>query len=79
MTIHCPRCQSEHINTKNYGKKAGSTLGTVAGALSVGAIVVRGAEMGGAAGTLAGPVGTVLGTLATKWYNPKRCWSFTET
>jgi len=32
MTIQCPQCHSDRIDTRNYGKKAGSTLGTLAGA-----------------------------------------------
>ena len=42
MDIKCPRCESVHIETKNYGKKTGGTVGTVAGAAA------------GAAGALGG-------------------------
>ena len=31
MTLHCPQCQSQKIDTLNHGRKTGSAVGTVAG------------------------------------------------
>jgi DNA-directed RNA polymerase subunit RPC12/RpoP len=64
MTIKCPKCQSERIDSRNYGKKAGSAIGTVAGAISVAAGMMRGAEVGATAGMIFGPVGIPIGTIA---------------
>ena len=31
MILQCPKCKSIHIETKNYARKTGGTIGTVAG------------------------------------------------
>ncbi|MET3119986.1 hypothetical protein AAKU64_004234 [Undibacterium sp. GrIS 1.8] len=72
MITLCPKCQSDRIDTKNYAKKTGGTIGTVAGVVFGAAGVVTGAELGAAtgvtagltAGLIAGPIGSVIGSIA---------------
>lgn len=60
----CPCCQSTRLTKLNYGKKAGGTLGTIAGAAAGGASVIGGAELGATVGVVAGPFGVAIGSLA---------------
>lgn len=56
MTLACPRCQSECIETRSYGRKAGGAIGTVAGAASGVAGAIGGAEIGATAGRIVDPI-----------------------
>ena len=64
MTINCPRCCSERVKSKNYATKAGTAIGCMAGAASIGARIWSGAEIGGIAGMSLGPGGAALGSIA---------------
>jgi hypothetical protein len=64
MPLACPRCQSERIETRSYGRKAGGAIGTVAGAASGAAGAIGGAEIGATAGLIVGPIGSLLGGFA---------------
>ena len=63
--MNCPNCKSERVTPRQTGKKSAAGIGFLTGA-AVGAIsVLRGAEVGMAAGTvLLGPVGTAAGGIA---------------
>lgn len=60
----CPRCQSERIETRSYGKKIGGALGAAAGIGSGVALVLSGADIRSAGGSATGPVDAVAGGLA---------------
>jgi hypothetical protein len=60
----CPLCRSKSIRARNYGKKAGGAVGTVAGAALGASSALGGAELGASIGLVAGPAGAVLGGLA---------------
>ena len=62
MKPRCPQCHSQRIETKNYAKKTGGTIGTVAGAASGAAAAMRGAEAAGDPGD--GSTGTLLSIVA---------------
>ncbi|BDT66689.1 hypothetical protein os1_08530 [Comamonadaceae bacterium OS-1] len=64
MTIQCPKCHSKSIDTQDYAKKVGGTIGTVAGAASGMAGALSGAEVGLIAGTVLDPGDSVLGVIA---------------
>ena len=51
----CPRCQSERIETRSYGKKIGGALGALAGLGSGVALVLSGADIRNAGGSEANP------------------------
>jgi hypothetical protein len=51
----CPRCQSERIETRSYGKKIGGALGALAGLGSGVALVLSGADIRNAGGSAADP------------------------
>jgi hypothetical protein len=61
----CPKCKSEKIDIRNYGKRVGATIGGVGGAAGGAAGALAGAAAGGEAGAFvgafAGPVGAVAG------------------
>lgn len=42
----CPRCQSERVETRGYGKKIGGAMGAIAGIGSGIALVLSGADLG---------------------------------
>ena len=61
----CPQCKSDRIIIKNYAQRVCSLLGTMAGAVSAAAGMIRGAEMGAAGGMMiAGPGGACFGSIA---------------
>lgn len=60
----CPRCQSERIETRSYGKKIGGALGAAAGIGSGVALVLSGADIRAVSGPAADPADTVAGDLA---------------
>lgn len=62
--LHCPRCNSRHVDTLNIGRRAGGTLGSVAGATGGVAMALSGAEAGAVVGAIGGPVGSIFGGLA---------------
>jgi hypothetical protein len=64
MTCRCPRCESDHIKTKGYARRAVCAIGTLAGAAGGAAGATSGAEIGAMSGFMAGPVGAVLGGVA---------------
>ena len=49
MTITCPRCHSDRVETRNHAKRTGGAIGTAAGAASGAAGAIGGAEFGAAA------------------------------
>jgi phage tail tape-measure protein len=61
--ITCPMCDSARIETLNYAKKAGGTIGTVTGGAAGYVGAMSGAEVGTTVGLVAGPVGAVVGCL----------------
>lgn len=63
MSLQCPRCASERIDTKDIARKTAGSVGTVAGAAGGAIGALNGAEIGGSVGTLAGPGGVVFGVL----------------
>lgn len=60
----CPRCQSERIETRSYGKKIGGALGAAAGIGSGMALVLSGADIRAASGSAADPMDAAAGGLA---------------
>jgi hypothetical protein len=66
LPISCPRCNSSRITTRDYARKAGGAVGTVAGAAGSAAAALGGAETGAALGMIAGPVGSIFGGLAAR-------------
>lgn len=52
----CPRCQSERIETRSYGKKIGGALGALAGLGSGVALVLSGADIRNVGGSAAAPL-----------------------
>lgn len=63
MTLKCPKCECERIDTKDIARKTVGSVGTVAGAAGGAIGAFNGAEIGGSVGTLAGPGGVVFGVL----------------
>lgn len=65
MDQTCPKCDSKHIDKKNYGTKGFAAVG---GAASTTALLAggtaAGAEVGAAVGIVGGPVGIAIGTVA---------------
>jgi hypothetical protein len=57
----CPRCGSDHIDSKNTARKAGGTIGLIAGAPAGASTALVGAETGALIGAVAGPVGIAMG------------------
>lgn len=60
----CPRCQSERIETRSYGKKIGGALGAAAGIGSGMALVLSGADIRATSGSAADPVDAAASGLA---------------
>jgi len=58
--IACPRCGSAKISVRNYARKAGSVIGTVAGATGS----VAASRTGAALGAIVGPARSVVGRVA---------------
>ena len=63
MAQQCPVCNSSNIETLDYGKKTGATVGFVGGAASGAAGALGGARVGAAVGMFAGPVGIGVGSV----------------
>ena len=63
--MQCPKCGSLKIDKRNYGKRAGATIGGMGGAAGGAATAVAGAAAGGkagaAVGVIAGPLGAAAG------------------
>lgn len=65
MSLLCPQCQSEQVVTRNYARKTGGAIGTVAGGIGGYSAALSGARMGSAVAALAlGPPGVVIGGVA---------------
>jgi hypothetical protein len=64
MSIQCPQCGSTQIITRDFGRKTGGAVGTVAGGLTGMSGALSGGRIGMTVGVVAGPVGTALGCLA---------------
>lgn len=64
QALVCPRCQSERIETRSYGKKIGGALGAAAGIGSGIALVLSGADIRAVIGSAADSVDNVAGDLA---------------
>jgi hypothetical protein len=65
MSLQCPQCQSEQVVARNYARKTGGAIGTVAGGIGGYSAALSGARLGSAAaGIVLGPGGTVIGGLA---------------
>lgn len=62
--LRCPHCQSTRVDTLNVGRKAGGTIGSVAGATSCVAMALSGAETGATVGAIGGPFGSIFGGIA---------------
>lgn len=60
----CPRCQSERVETRSYGKKIGGALGAIAGIGSGMALVLSGADISKVGGSMAVSSDTAAGGLA---------------
>ena len=59
--ITCPICDSSRIETLNYAKKAGGTIGTAAGGVAGYTGAMSGAKVGASVGVVGGPVGVAVG------------------
>ncbi len=64
QALLCPRCQSERIETRSYGKKIGGALGAAAGIGSGIALSLSGADIHAARGSTDDPEGNEAGGLA---------------
>jgi hypothetical protein len=64
QTSLCPRCQSERIETRSYGKKIGGVIGAAAGIGSGMALVLSGADVTAFVGSTADSAGGLPGGLA---------------
>ncbi|BBB66559.1 hypothetical protein UNDYM_2306 [Undibacterium sp. YM2] len=62
--LSCPWCGSHQVQIRNYAKKAGGAIGTVAGVTAGAVSFFGGAEVGAVTGAAAGPVGIVIGSIA---------------
>jgi hypothetical protein len=60
MSLLCPKCQSEQVVTRNYARKTGGAIGTIAGGIGGLSAALSGARLGSAA------AGMVLGPGATR-------------
>lgn len=60
----CPLCGSLRLTQRHLARRILGLIGTLAGSASSGLRAWRGAEVGGALGTVAGPPGMALGVLA---------------
>lgn len=63
MSLKCPKCECERIDTKDIARKTGGSVGTLAGATGGALGALSGAEIGGSVGTLGGPGGVVFGAI----------------
>ena len=63
MTNQCPYCHLDQVVRMDYGKKAGGTIGTVAGAAVGVSSAIAGAEVGAGIGIIAGPIGIGIGSI----------------
>lgn len=61
MILQCPKCQSVHIKAKHYARKAGGTIGAVAGVAGGLSTVSAAARTGASAGLIFGPFGATIG------------------
>lgn len=64
MSIKCPHCSSRNIETLDYGKKTGGTVGFIGGGASGATGAMSGARLGAAVGVVGGPVGVGIGSIA---------------
>lgn len=64
MSLLCPHCQSEQVVTRNYARRTGGAIGTVAGGYGGYTAALTGARIGSAAGSILGPPGVAIGGLA---------------
>ena len=53
MSSQCPRCQSTHISSRNYGRKVGGTVGTTAGTVGGVTTALSSAQVGATIGMFA--------------------------
>lgn len=60
----CPHCGSLRVTQRHLARRILGFVGTLAGAAGSGLRAWRGAEIGGALGTVAGPPGMALGAVA---------------
>lgn len=63
MSVKCPRCNSEHVETRDLASKACGAVGAAAGAAAGVAGALNGAKLGARAGVVAGPAGAAVGTV----------------
>jgi hypothetical protein len=65
MSLLCPKCQSEQVVTRNYARKTGGAIGTIAGGIGGLSAALNGARLGGITGGLIlGPPGVAYGGMA---------------
>ena len=57
MSGNCPKCNSTKVDRRNYGKRAATTVGAVAGGVSWYLTAAGGASAGAEAGALVGLAG----------------------
>jgi hypothetical protein len=57
MTVICPKCHSERIDTRNRARKVGGTIGMAAGATTGAAGLFQGARAGWATASIIAPHG----------------------
>ncbi|MDP2678991.1 MAG: hypothetical protein Q8O85_09745 [Rhodoferax sp.] len=62
MNLICPQCTSARILVRNRGKKIGSALGTVAGALGTAVSILRSSELQEATSDTLSTTGILLTT-----------------
>lgn len=65
MSSICPKCQCDRIGMKNLARKAGGTIGTLAGATHVAAGVLRSTDSGMITAPTAGPRYMPYGSIAS--------------
>lgn len=64
MSLKCPKCGSTHVTTRDFGRKTGGAIGTVAGGLTGVSGALTGGRIGMAVGVIAGPAGSAIGGVA---------------
>ena len=65
MSLQCPKCQSEQVATRNYARKTGGAIGTIAGGIGGLSAAWNGARIGWAtAALIMGPPAMPIGGMA---------------
>lgn len=64
MISTCPKCRSDRITTRDYGKRAGAAIGAVTGAVDGFSEALKGVAKCGAAGLAGRPHTALFGGIA---------------